>query len=237
MTASFEPSTPRAGPHGAGATGTRIWDLPTRLFHWVLSLNRIGQVATGFGELMEWHFRLGYCALSLLLFRLFWGFVGGNWSRFSSFVYGPRTLVAYLKGRAHPDHLIGHSPLGALSVFAMLGILVIQVSTGLVADDEISASGPLTRFVPGAVVSAATHWHAGPGKWVVTALVSLHVLAVIFFVTVRRQRLVHAMITGDKRIAAANIAAGRDNAGSRLLALVLFAPCAIFAAWIASLRA
>jgi cytochrome b len=237
MTASFEPSTPIAGPHGASTTGTRIWDLPTRVFHWVLTVNLIGLVATGFSGVMEWHFRLGYCALSLLLYRLNWGFVGGNGSRFSSFVYGPRSVVAYLKGHAHPDHLLGHSPLGALSVFAMLGILVIQVSTGLVADDEISASGPLTRFVPGAVVSAATHWHAGPGKWVVIALVSLHVLAVLFYVKVRQQQLVHAMITGDKPIAGANIAASRDNAGSRLLALILFALCAIFATWIASLRA
>ena len=85
--------------------------------------------------------------LALLLFRLVWGFVGGRWSRFSAFLYSPRSVVAYLRGRAHPDHLIGHIPLGALSVFAMLGCCLLQVATGLVADDEISASGPLKRFV------------------------------------------------------------------------------------------
>ncbi len=80
---------------------------------------------------MEWHFRLGYAVLALLLFRLLWGFVGGRWSRFAAFVYGPRSVVAYLRGRAHPDHLIGHTPLGALSVFAVLAILAFQVATGL----------------------------------------------------------------------------------------------------------
>ena len=137
----------------------RIWDLPTRVFHWTLSVAVIGLIATGLGGVMEWHFRLGYTVLALLLFRLLWGFVGGRWSRFASFFYGPGSVVAYLRGRAHPDHVIGHTPLGALSVFAVLTVLAVQVGTGLMADDEISAAGPLTRFVSGDVVSLATGWH------------------------------------------------------------------------------
>ena len=90
--------------------------------------------------------------LALLLFRLVWGFVGGRWSRFAAFIYSPGSVMNYLRGRAHPDHLIGHTPLGALSVFALLAILALQVATGLVADDEIAASGPLTRFVSSATV-------------------------------------------------------------------------------------
>jgi cytochrome b len=185
---------------------------------------------------MEWHFRLGYTALSLLLFRLVWGFVGGRWSRFSAFIYAPSSVMAYLRGRAHPDHLIGHSPLGALSVFAVLGLLALQVATGLVADDEIAASGPLTHFVPGSVVSVATSWHANPGKWIVITLVSLHVLAVLFYVFVKGHRLVRPMITGDKLIAEGTAVPSRDDAASRLLALAVFIVCASFAAWIASLR-
>jgi cytochrome b len=187
---------------------------------------------------MEWHFRLGYTVLALLLFRLLWGFVGGRWSRFAAFVYGPGSVVAYLRGRAHPDHLIGHTPLGALSVFAVLAILALQVATGLMADDEISASGPLTRFVSGEVVSLATGWHKAQGKWAVIALVSLHVLAVLFYVLVKRHRLVRPMVTGDKLVSAESgqVAPSRDDAASRWLALMLFALCAGVAYWVSSLR-
>lgn len=216
----------------------RIWDLPTRVFHWALSATVVGLIATGLAGIMEWHFRLGYTVLALLLFRLLWGFVGGRWSRFASFFYGPGSIVAYLRGRAHPDHVIGHTPLGALSVFAVLTILAVQVATGLVADDEISAAGPLTRFVSGEVVSLATGWHKAQGKTIVIALVSLHVLAVLFYVLVKRHRLVRPMVSGDKLITSARsqVAPSRDDAASRGLALVLFAVCAGVAYWIASLR-
>lgn len=222
---------------GASAR-TRVWDLPTRLFHWALAFAVTGMIGTGLGGVMEWHFRIGYLVLSLLLFRLLWGFAGGRWSRFAAFVYSPRAVVTYLRGRAHPDHLIGHTPLGALSVFAVLALLALQVATGLMADDEISASGPLTRFVSGEVVSLATRWHSAPGKWTVIALVSLHVLAVLFYVLVKRHRLVRPMVTGDKLLGAAGgqVAASRDDAASRLLALVLFALCAGLAYWVSSLR-
>ncbi len=216
----------------------RIWDLPTRVFHWTLSAVVVGLIATGLGGIMEWHFRLGYAVLALLLFRLLWGFVGGRWSRFASFFYGPGSVVAYLRGRADPDHVIGHTPLGALSVFAVLAVLALQVATGLVADDEISAAGPLTRFVSGDLVSLATGWHKGAGKTIVIALVSLHVLAVLFYVLVKRHRLVRPMVSGDKLITSARsqVAPSRDDAASRGLALVLFAVCAGLAYWIASLR-
>jgi cytochrome b len=214
---------------------TRIWDLPTRIFHWALGAAVAGLIATGLGGVMEWHFRLGYAVLALLLFRLLWGFVGGRWSRFASFFYGPASVLAYLRGRPHPDHLIGHTPLGALSVFAVLAVLALQVTTGLVADDEISAAGPLTRFVSGEVVSLATGWHKGFGKTIVMVLVGLHLLAVLFYVLVKRHRLVRPMISGDKQIAA-RVAPSRDDTASRGLALALFAVCAGIAYWIASLR-
>ncbi|SEA66141.1 cytochrome b/b6 domain-containing protein [Variovorax sp. YR216] len=236
MTASLEPARCRPGPDNAGALPVRVWDLPTRLFHWSLALTVVCSLATGFGGVMEWHFRFGYAALSLLLFRVIWGFIGGRWSRFSAFIYAPRSLLAYLRGQAHPDHLVGHTPLGALSVFALLVVLIAQVSTGLVADDEISASGPLTRFVPAAVVSLASGWHVNFGKWIVIALVSVHILAVLFYVRVKRQQLVRPMIDGDKCVAAEAAASSRDDAGSRALALVVVIICSGFAAWIASLR-
>jgi cytochrome b len=237
MTASAKPDSLHQGHDGARAARMRIWDLPTRLFHWTLAAAVIGLIATGLNGVMEWHFRLGYVVLSLLLFRTVWGFVGGRWSRFSAFIYAPNSLVAHLRGRSHPDHLVGHSPIGALSVFALLGFLVLQVSTGLVADDDISASGPLTRFVPEAVVSAASSWHTTVGKWALITLVSLHVLAVLFYVVVRGRRLVRPMINGDKLVADRSAMPSRDDVTSRLLAFAVFAACAGLATWIASLRA
>ena len=110
----------------------RIWDLPTRLFHWALAACVIGLVITAKvgGNAMEWHFRLGYAVLALLVFRVVWGLIGGRWSRFSAFLYSPARLVRYLRGNAHPEDSAGHSPLGALSVFALLAVLGAQVGTG-----------------------------------------------------------------------------------------------------------
>ncbi|MBS0343975.1 MAG: cytochrome b/b6 domain-containing protein, partial [Proteobacteria bacterium] len=176
-----------------------------------------------------------YLVLALVLFRLIWGFIGGRWSRFASFVYSPATLIGYLRGHEHPDQRVGHTPLGALSVFALLAFLVAQVATGLVSDDEVSASGPLTRFVSGATVHLASTWHAAVGKWVILALVVLHVLAIAFYVRVRRQQLVKPMLSGDKLLTH-TAASSRDSAGSRLVALVIFGACAGFAYWISTLR-
>lgn len=232
---AFPPARSSAPP--AGGVRTRIWDLPTRLFHWLLAAAVTGVLATGWTGVMDWHFRLGYAVLALLLFRLVWGFIGGRWSRFEAFVHGPRSVAAYLRGRADPDHLIGHNPLGSLSVFAMLAVLAVQVATGLVADDAVTYAGPLAHTVSGALSSLATGWHADWGKWVVVALVALHLAAVVFYAVVRRQRLVAPMITGDKVFPPdIPVAPSRDGAGARFLALVLFAACVAVAAWIGSIR-
>ena len=125
------------------ANKIRVWDLPTRLFHWALVACVVGLVATAYMRRrgMDWHARIGYAVLTLLLFRLVWGLVGGRWSRFASFLYAPAASWRYLRGQPHPDHLVGHNPLGAGSVFAMLLVLLAQVATGLVGDDEIAFRG------------------------------------------------------------------------------------------------
>src|SRR5688572_8513095 len=201
----------------------RVWDLPTRIFHWALAACIIGLVATGYvgGALMDWHARLGYAVLTLLLFRIVCGFVGGRWSRFASFIYSPRAVVTYLRGQPHPDHLIGHSPLGALSVFAMLTILLAQVFTGLVGDDEISFTGPLNRFVETSKGLAATWYHKRVGQWLILGLVLLHIAAVLYYLWKKKNNLIGPMLHGDKPVAAAR--ASRDDTASRLVALVVFA--------------
>jgi cytochrome b len=214
------------------ATTVRVWDLPTRILHWVLAACVLGSLGTAWapGDLLEVHAKLGYAAFALLLFRILWGIVGGHWSRFASFLYSPASTVAYLRGRRHPDHLVGHSPLGALSVFGMLVALLAQVGTGLVSDNEESFTGPLNRLVSNATGLAATWYHHAIGQWLIVALVVLHVAAILFYLLKKRENLVRPMVRGDKE-AAAGTPASADGAGQRLLALVLFAGCAVVVWW------
>ena len=215
----------------------RVWDLPTRLFHWALVAAVIGLAVTGTigGNAMVWHFRFGYSVLTLLLFRIVWGLVGGRWSRFGAFIYSPASVINYLKGKGRPEHGIGHSPVGAGSVFAMLGFLLAQVGSGLLSDDEIAFAGPLTRFVSNATVGLATDYHKNIGRWILLALVVLHILAIAFYLW-RKHNLVGAMLHGDKELVTP-APASRDDTTSRLLALGVLLVCAAGVYWISSLGA
>ncbi|MDO9438016.1 cytochrome b/b6 domain-containing protein [Hydrogenophaga sp.] len=214
----------------------RVWDLPTRLFHWLLAAAVIGMIVTGSigGNAMNWHLRLGYAVLTLLLFRLVWGFIGGHWSRFTSFIYAPSSLWAHLRGRGRPEHQVGHSPLGALSVFAFLAVLLVQVGTGLVSDDEIAVFGPLVRFVSGDTVALATGYHKNVGKLIVLVLVGLHVLAIGYYKWVKKLALVKPMLAGDKQVPVP-VPSARDTAGTRVLALAVLGLCAAAVTWLVSL--
>jgi cytochrome b len=214
----------------------RVWDLPTRVFHWSLAASVVGLVITGNvgGNAMIWHFRFGYCVIALLGFRIIWGLVGGRWSRFASFIYSPKSVLAYLKGRANPNHLVGHNPLGAGSVFALLLFLVAQVSSGLMSDDEIAFAGPLVKFVSGATVSLATWYHKEVGKTVLIVLVVLHLAAIAFYFFKKKENLVKPMISGDKALAA-DVPASRDDLASRLLALVILAMSVTATTWLVKL--
>ncbi|MFN3571741.1 MAG: cytochrome b/b6 domain-containing protein [Polaromonas sp.] len=215
----------------------RVWDLPTRIFHWALVAGVLGLAISGTigGNAMIWHFRFGYAVLTLLLFRIVWGLVGGRWSRFGAFIYSPQSVYNYLKGRGKAEHSVGHSPIGAGSVFAMLGILLAQVGSGLLSDDEIAFAGPLTRFVSNATVSLATNYHKNIGKWIVLALVLLHIAAIVFYLW-RKHNLVGAMLHGDKELVT-RVAPSRDDAASRTAALVVLAACAGGVYWISTLAA
>jgi cytochrome b len=218
-----------------GATRViRVWDLPTRLFHWLLVLAVVGLGVTGKvgGNALVWHMRLGVLVGALLLFRLLWGFVGGRWSRFASFVVGPAALLRYLRGRPAPGDMfhVGHNPLGAGSVLAMLMVLALQVGTGVLADDEIATTGPLNRYVATATGLAATAWHKGWGQWLILALVALHVVAIVVY-SRRGLRLVPPMVSGDKLLDP-GVPAAEDSAATRLKALVLAAGCGALALWV-----
>jgi cytochrome b len=217
-------------------TKTRVWDLPTRIFHWALAACVFCLLITGFrgGDAMPWHYRFGYCVLTLLMFRLVWGVVGGKWSRFASFVYAPSSILRYMKGQGDALHSVGHNPLGALSVFAMLALLLVQVSTGLISDDEISAAGPLTKFVSNATVSLASSYHVTIGKVLVIVLVITHLAAIVFYLYKKRENLIKPMLHGDKLLPETTPASA-DTAATRTLALAILLACAAAVYWLVSL--
>jgi len=220
----------QSAPTPASVSVVRVWDLPTRLFHWLLAAAVVAQLITGNvgGGAMAWHFRVGYCIFALLVFRLVWGLVGGHWSRFASFAYGPSSVLRYLRGRPSSGDLfhVGHNPLGSVSVFAMLALLAAQVATGLVADDEISNVGPLNRYVSSSVAMAATAWHKGPGKVLILLLVVLHVGAIVFYRWRRNINLVRPMLDGDKRLPGP-VPASVDDRLARARALAIVVVCAL----------
>ena len=128
---------------------------------------------------------------------------------------------------------MGHTPSGSVSVFALLAILLAQVASGLVSDDEISIAGPLTRFVSTATVNLATHYHSNIGKWIILALVVLHIGAIVFYLR-RKQNLIKPMLHCDKEVAV-TVPGSRDDAASRFGALVIFGICGAFVGWISRL--
>ncbi len=214
----------------------RVWDLPTRLFHWLLVTCIIGSVVTSQigGNAMTWHFRFGFAIATLLLFRLVWGVVGGRWSRFTSFLYSPSTVLRYLRGEGRPEHAVGHNPLGAGSVFALLILLIAQVSTGVFSDDEIAAVGPFAMFVSNATVSTATTYHTSYGKYILIGLIVLHLAAIAYYYFAKRNNLVKPMLSGDKPLASA-LPGSRDDVVSRLAALLVLAASAALVVWGVSL--
>jgi cytochrome b len=201
----------------------RVWDLPTRIFHWALALSVFGafvSVKIG-GNAMVWHSRFGMAALTLLLFRLAWGFVGPTHARFASFVRGPAAVMAQLRGN-HPS-VVGHAPLGALSVMALLALFTAQATLGLFTTDEIAFDGPLVKHVSGAVVEFATKWHQLT-EWTLIGLVVLHIGAVVVHRVVHRHDLVTPMITGDQFVPNdIRVMPSRDDGAIRARAAVLIA--------------
>lgn len=175
-----------------------LWDLPVRLFHWLLVIAVVGAVVTAKlgGNWMIWHERFGLSVLGLVVFRVLWGFAGSFHARFVNFFPTPQRLGEYLRGKWQP---VGHNPLGALSVLAMLGVLGLQAVTGLFAYDDIAFDGPLRRAVSSHTSDLLTTWHHRI-EWAIFALVLLHVAAILFYVFVRRDNLIRAMLSGRKSV-------------------------------------
>jgi cytochrome b len=173
-----------------------IWDLPIRLFHWVL----VGLIAFSWWS-AEYHYDdvhiwLGIAVLTLLIFRILWGFFGSSTARFASFIRGPRAVFGYLRGEWRG---IGHNPLGALSVVALLGLVSLQVGLGLIASDEDGLmQGPLVNLVSIGVSDTATELHEELFN-VLLALIGLHIAAILYY-RFKGKKLVSPMITGKGEV-------------------------------------
>ena len=212
----------------------RVWDLPTRIFHWLLAFCVISSIISGEigGNAIIWHFRLGYCVISLLIFRVVWGFVGGHWSRFKQFFYSPLTILRYLRGQSKPEHEVGHNPLGSLSVWGLLFIVGAQVVTGLMSDDEIASQGPLVQFISGATSSLATSYHKHWGKVIIILLIALHIAAILFYLFKKKENLIRPMLRGDKDVQVdIELLPSQDKAAQRITALIIFAAIAVTVAY------
>lgn len=181
----------------------RIWDLPTRLFHWALVVLIALQYATAeFHVLdMEWHFRFGYATLALIVFRLLWGVFGSQTSRFVAFVRGPsavfRHTVSLLSNKAATS--VGHNPLGGWSVLVLLASVLLQAISGLFASDGIDTQGPLSDKLTTAAVKTWTRIHDWNQDFLLF-LIGLHVLAIALYYLLRKENLLGPMITGRKLV-------------------------------------
>jgi len=210
----------------------RVWDIPTRLFHWsVVVLLCVSWFSADQGY-MRVHLVSGLTLLSLLLFRLAWGLVGSTTARFSNFLHPPRRVMGYLKGLAGGDRIFyaGHNPAGGLMVLALIVVLLAQVTTGLFANDGVRFSGPLALLVSEETSSLITGIH-GLIFDVILILVWCHMVAVGFYLLVKGDNLVWPMVTGKKH--RAHLPAELNIAFTRLyIALLLLAVSAGIAAWI-----
>lgn len=185
------------------AIRVRLWDAPTRLVHWALVVLVAFSWFTAETGRLSWHRYSGYTVLGLIIFRLFWGVFGSSTARFASFVKGPGAVAAYVRGLSRPGAaaLPGHNPLGALSVVAMLAVLVVHVGLGLfsIDDDTGWEAGPLAGYA-GEFAYRIAEWHELTFN-ILLALIGLHLAAVVFYLVVKRDNLIGAMITGRRLLA------------------------------------
>jgi cytochrome b len=197
----------------------RVWDAPTRLFHWVLIVLIATSWVTQYENWMEWHKLSGYSILTLLLFRLAWGFVGSDTARFARFLKSPLAALRHVSHitRREPDYEIGHNAAGGWMVLVMLLLLLVQAVSGLFSNDDIDTEGPLTNQDSKEQSDWFSHIHS-INFTLIEIVIALHVLAIIAYAVLKRQDLVRPMVTGKKRMPGAT---RPPRMASSILAVVL----------------
>ncbi len=182
-----------------------VWDGFVRVFHWSLVLLFVISAVSGKvgGEWISWHMKSGYAILVLVTFRLIWGFVGGEYARYVSFLAGPIRAMKFAKGllgKTH-QHVIGHNPVGGWMVVVLLLLLATQAVLGLFSNDEIATTGPLARYVSDETSITLMGRHRTIGN-ILLGLVGIHIAAVLFHVVVKKEGLIRAMFSGKKELPA-----------------------------------
>jgi len=211
---------------------TRIWDLPTRLFHWLLVVLIVAAVITGKtgGNAIVWHGRIGLAIIGLIAFRVVWGLVGTTYARFSSFLPTPSSIATYLRGQWNGH---GHNPLGALSVLGFLVLIAVQAGSGLFANDDIAFRGPLADLIDKALSDDLTALHRVTANGLI-ALIALHLGAIAFYVHVKKKDLINPMIRGWKTIEDGESVEIPPTSRVRVKALVLSVTVALTSVYAAS---
>jgi len=210
-----------------------VWDWPVRVVHWLLVVLVAALLTTGLigNEMLVWHMRAGQALLALVLFRIVWGFVGSANARFASFVRGPRAVLEYAMSVIRPPHHphATHNPLGGWMVVALLLVLLAQATTGLFTNDDILYEGPLAKWVDKDLSDSIGTWHRRMW-WVVVALASVHIFAVIGYLMHLGEDLVYPMVSGEK-VLPTHLHRPQDAEASTTRALVLLALCGLVVWW------
>ncbi len=208
----------------------KVWDLPVRLFHWLIVLLILTAWVTQEYNWMEWHVWTGYTILTLLLFRIVWGFIGSDTARFSQFLHSPAAGLRHLShiGRREADREIGHNAAGGWMVLLMLTLIGVQAGTGLFSNDDALTEGPLMHFISKDQSDWLSHIHALNFK-LIEAVIVLHILAITAYAVLKRQNLVRPMITGRK-VMPAGVSAPRLV--NPLLAVVTLAVAVGVVTWV-----
>lgn len=202
----------------------RIWDAPTRVFHWALAACFAGAWLTRDARYLDVHEFFGYAIGALVVFRVVWGFAGTRWARFASFAFPASAAWRYLLAlaRARQAHYVGHNPAGSWSIYALLTLAALEVATGIVALGAEKRLGVLAgrfSYRVGDVAHALHLWLA----YAMLAVVAVHILGVLVGSLADRQNLIASMLTGHKRVdsALAAVEPKRGIAGALALALAL----------------
>ncbi|WP_323982166.1 cytochrome b/b6 domain-containing protein [Novosphingobium aureum] len=189
---------------GPAANRVRLWDLPVRIVHWSFAGLIPALWWTAENDEMAWHMRLGTVLLGLLVFRILWGFAGSSTARFANFVRSPGAVFRYLAslfGKGPHALSIGHNAAGGWSVVALLGLMSLQVSLGLVAGDpDYGSAGPLNHLVGFEFAYDATEWHTELVFNLILVFVGLHLVAIAFYRIVRRDNIIAPMVTGSRPV-------------------------------------
>lgn len=218
-----KPAPANPPPHSV-----RVWDLPTRLFHWLTVALVTAAYITIRLNLLDWHVRIGKTLLALVLFRLLWGCLGSETARFRNFVASPAAALRHLRHlfKREPDLQMGHNPAGGWMVLLLLALLLGETLSGVYDYNDVSDVGPLTALVPAPIGYAISVLHDSLLWDAIVAAVALHLLAIALYAVIKGHDLLRPMLTGRKTVPAGIREPRLAPAGRALLLLAVAAAAA-----------